>query len=119
MGVRVSEEAVKENLIQEGATDEMLMNEAARQGISPYDLVDKFRREQEMDRAKAITGLLAHASLFELWQEYSLAHEKLTLDLAACTAEPYESQVVVSDQDLDNYGVEAQGHVPRAAAAPL
>ena len=53
--------------------------------------------------SRNLKASLAHASLFEVWQEYLLANEELTLDIAAYPSTSYEAQVVTNDDQLEDY----------------
>ena len=116
MSVHVSRDKVIDFLKEQpGLTNEMLEGAARQQGTDVEGLIENMRQNQEKDRVKAMVGLTAHASLFELWQEYQLAHEKITLQLAAYPTEGFEKQVVVNDQDLEKYLSDNKNafHVPQ------
>ena len=53
--------------------------------------------------SRNLKASLAHASLFEVWQEYLLANEELTLDIAAYPSANYEAQVVTNNDQLEDY----------------
>lgn len=89
---------------QPGLTDEMLNEEAQRRGLADeYQLVESIRRQQQDAQVREIKSLVVHASLFELWQEYSLANEKLVLRMAAYPTESFESKATVTQKDLEDY----------------
>lgn len=105
MGVRVTQDDIIRMLkAQPNISDQMLDQQAKMMGLpDKFAFVDFIRRSQEQQRVKDVKGLVAHASLFELWQEYSLANEKLALRLAAYPAEKFESKVNVTPADLEKY----------------
>lgn len=92
-----------------GITDDMLNQQAHMLGLGDeYGFVEFRRRHEEEMRVRSIKQLVAHASLFELWQEYSLSNEKLVLRMAAYPADKFESKVTVTQADLDKYLKEHQ-----------
>lgn len=110
MGIVVTSQDIIDRLKQQqqqqpGLTDEMLDQYAAQMGLSggKHELIELERRNNELERVRAVKSMVAHASLFELWQEYSLANEKLTLRLAAFPNDAFTSSVVVSDTDIQKY----------------
>lgn len=89
---------------QPNLTDSVLDEIARRQGFGDkHGYAEFIRRNLEMDRVRFLEGVVAHASLFELWQEYSLANEQIELQMAAYPATEYEDEVVVTEEDLADY----------------
>lgn len=95
-------------------TNAQLETIAAQRRMTPAQLLEQARRDEEISRVRQIKSLLAHASLFELWQEYSLDNEKMTLEMTAYPIASYESKVTVKDQDLEKYLADHkdQFHIP-------
>ena len=105
MGVRISQESVIGLMLkQPGITDELLERNALEMGLGDkYQYVDYIRRQQEEQIVQEIKSLVVHSSLFELWQEYRLANDKLVLRMAAYPAATFESKVNVTPKDLEDY----------------
>lgn len=89
---------------QPGITDDQLDMQGKMSGLGDkHGYVEYLRHMSELDRVKSIKGLAVHASLFELWQEYSLSNDKLVLQVAAYPTEKFESKVNVTTKDLEDY----------------
>lgn len=98
-----------------GITDQMLDQQAQMMGLGDeHGFVEFRRRHDEEMRVREVKQLVAHASLFELWQEYGLSNEKLVLRMAAFPADKFEAKVTVTTADLEKYLKEHQAdfHVP-------
>lgn len=106
VGIEATTQEVVQALQQAypGITDDMLDRLAYSSGFaSKHDFVEAQRQEFAANRLLRTVGTVAHASLFELWQEYSIANDMLTLRLAGFPAKDFEDQVVASDEQLLEY----------------
>lgn len=104
MGVYVGTDEIIAGLRQQRVSDQEINEYAMRKGLGDeYGYVEHQQHQSENDIVKAVKNLVIHASLYELWQEYSLAKEKLVLRMAAFPIEKFESQVSVTPKDLDDY----------------
>jgi len=104
MGIESSEKDVIEMLkSQPGMTRQRLENLATQNDETPDELIEQIRKEQEINRVRAMKSMMAHASLFEIWQEYRLDKEKISLAMGAYPLKDFEKQVVVTDADLEKY----------------
>jgi hypothetical protein len=117
LGVQVTFQGVIEMLRQQpGMTQQALTMIARQAGYAddPSGYVLLLQQQLLTDHVLAIVSQLAHASLFELWQEYKLDNEKVGLELAAYPVKDYENRVAVTGEDLANYlaGHKEQFHVP-------
>jgi len=104
MGVDVATRDVVEMLRQQPyMTEERLEAAAMQMGMDKHQFVEMIREDQVESRVRALRTMLAHASLFELWQEYLLFNEKLTFQMAAYPTAEFVDQVVVTEQELQDY----------------
>jgi peptidyl-prolyl cis-trans isomerase D len=89
---------------QPGLTNQLLDQIARQSGFqSQLDFVRAQRQAVVADHTLGLVRQLAHASLFELWQEYSLTNETIGLSLAAYPAANFEDRVTVTEDDLATY----------------
>jgi hypothetical protein len=115
MGARVSLDDITQALIQQpGMSQEMFESMAQQNGYTVEEYLDVMRETSQLSEAEGVIGLAAHASLFELWQEYQLGHERLTLQVAAYPVARFEKQVSVTQADLADYLAKhkSEFHVP-------
>lgn len=104
MNFKVSEQTIIDFLnSQPGITEQALEMAAQQQNMTKWQFIEKLRQDRETAQVREVKGLVAQASLFELWQEYSLGREKITMELAAYPAEAFEGKVVVTEADLKAY----------------
>lgn len=71
-----------------------------REGKTMEQFVTELQRQQEALQAREFIKRRARVSLYELWQEYAMVNEKITLELAAFPAEHYSDKVQVTDGEL-------------------
>lgn len=81
-GIRVTDEQVTEALKAEGMTKKQLQEQLKAQRISEYQFVQNVKENLRLSQAAATVNRMAKASLLELWQEYLLANEKVTVAYA-------------------------------------
>ena len=104
MGVYVSQEEIIDDFrAQPNMNDRMLERFARQYDTDKRGYIELQRQTREVQRVLNIQTLLAHASLFELWQEYVLINEQIKFQMAGYPARDFEDQVVVTDQDLESY----------------
>lgn len=73
------------------------------QGMTLDELRRRLQRQQTALRAQNYIANQSRTSLYELWLEYLLVNEKITLDLASYPVAEYEDKVEVSEADLQAY----------------
>ncbi|MCE5230415.1 hypothetical protein LLG95_12590 [bacterium] len=105
MGITATrEEIIKGIKAQPGVNEQMLEYLAYQKRLgSKQELIEYFRRQNEAERVRNFKSMVAQASLFELWQEYSLANDKLKLEIAAFPNDDFTSKVLVTDQDVKSW----------------
>lgn len=105
MGVSVTrEEIVKQFASIPNINDAALNMQARQMGMrNANEYIEYVRRMNELEQVRRIKQLAAQASLFELWQEYGLRNDKITLELAAFPNDAFTSKVLVTDQDAQKY----------------
>lgn len=79
-----------------GAIDAML----DREGKTMEQFVSELQRQQEALQAREFIKRRARVSLYELWQEYAMINEKITLELAPFPSESFADKVQVTDAEL-------------------
>src|SRR5688572_6287101 len=100
LGVHVTREQIIALLNeQQNLTDEKLMQAAAQQGLSVEAFIESLRRMEEQDIVRKLQQQTAHASLYEVWQEYVLSKEKIKLQLAAYPISNFTASIPVTDAD--------------------
>jgi peptidyl-prolyl cis-trans isomerase D len=70
---------------------------------SEAQFVRERETQQTLDKAKYLFLSQAKTSLFELWQEYLIAEEKLKIDYVKFPVEQYLDKVEVGPEDLQTY----------------
>ena len=105
MGIVVSRDEIRDMFnSQPGMTNQQFLAMAQQAGFAnPMNFVDQIARDSTQDRMRLLESSLAETSLFELWQEYTLAKEKISLRLAAYPVEQFKDKVVIIDEDLQTY----------------
>ncbi len=66
-------------------------------------LLASMKQEQEATRAVTFIAGEARASLYELWLEYLLVNEEITLNVARFPALQYEDKVTIEEAELQAY----------------
>ncbi len=104
LGIVVSRDEIIGELKQQYGSNPAMLDQAAMQkGMTVDQFIDYLTEEAAAARVKGFIANQARASLFELWQEFLLAKEKITLKVAAYPVEHYVSNVQVSETDLQEY----------------
>lgn len=100
----VTEEDV-ENFIrsQPGMTKNVLDQILFQRGISFGQFKQELRQEQTATRVKNYIGAEVRVSLHELWLEYLLLSEKISLEIVSYPVENYVEKVEVTDEALQAY----------------
>lgn len=115
LNLAVSQQQIIDQLRQAGLSDAFLVREQRRRGLaSKWDVIELLQRQTRRSRVETLKGMVAHASLFELWQEYKLGNEQIVLEVGAYPVDAYTDEVEASESDLQSY-LEAnleQFHIP-------
>lgn len=105
LGIEVTSEQLVQLLREQpDLTNDMLARMAQSSGFpNVASYVDYLASRQSQTYARSLLMAGAHASLFEIWQEYQLSREKITLQLAAYPLDNYTGQVTATDAELEAY----------------
>lgn len=100
--LRVSDRQVSSLLRRQGITRERL-REMLGGRMSEYEYAAIVRDQITRDMARRTVSRAARTSLLELWQEYLLQNEKLTVDFVRLTIEPEEDMIVPTEKVVELY----------------
>ncbi len=104
MGVRVTDEQIRIFLAQQpGLNMQQLQAYASGLGMNVPQFIAIQREARAMNVTQLVKGLVAQASLFELWQEFGIANDQLSLQLAAFPVDAFAARAEVTDQELADY----------------
>jgi peptidyl-prolyl cis-trans isomerase D len=102
--VHVPRQEIISMIEAQGGTNEALASAARASGLrSAAQLIELERSNADQGRLRALVGNVAHASLFELWQEYQISQETMDLQIAGYPASNFTAQVPVTEADLQAY----------------
>ena len=92
MGVVLTFDDVVEGLNNQRPplTNRQLQEAAWRQGLTEEGFVEKLRRDQIDSRTRALETAMIPVSPYDVWQEFHLARERVTLELVAWDAESFK-----------------------------
>lgn len=103
LGVHFDFGDIRNMLAAQRMTQEELEFIAAQAGMTPRQYVHHLARVLTQDMTRVLMAQAAHVSLFELWQEYRLAYDKIEMDVAAYPVDAFQEQVSVTDDELAEY----------------
>lgn len=103
LGVVVPDAEVHSFVMERYPSYDMLQAEAQAFGLTTDQLLREFGREQRAARAQRLIADEARVSLYELWLEYLLIEEKLTLKIASFAAADFKDRVETTREEAAAY----------------
>lgn len=103
IGLVVPDADVKNFVLTRFLNIENFERTASGYGMTPDQFYQTLKDEQRAARMERLIANETRVSLYELWLEYLLVHEKLVLELASYPAEKYADKASVSEEEMRNW----------------
>lgn len=103
LGIVVTQEEIDNYIRQSGWTAASLDGYLKTNNMTLDQFRNQLRQSQAALRAQNYIANQARASLYELWLEYVLVNEKITLKIAPYSIDKFEDKIQVTDAELQPY----------------
>jgi peptidyl-prolyl cis-trans isomerase D len=103
MGLTVTRDEVMQIIRLQFGSDPNFQSFLRQTRRTEQQFVEELRSSELAERAKALLATNARATLFELWREYLLVKEKITLNLSPYPVERFKSEIAPTVEELEAF----------------